>query len=230
MKTAEQFFQSAQSKWLRNDTEGAQADIEQALALDPDNPAYYLERANIRVAQRNYGQAIEDFDLAIEKNAEGAVLQSVLSQRSVYHEMVGRVNDLINGLSLIISHGFQYSNTYSWRANYYLKVGDSEKAIADYTSAYQLNPDNPTYLLKRAQAYFKIKRYHEAIKDLDALLLSGDFHYKLAAGIHLWRGKTHLKLNDTEKALADFNQIAKLYGSNITFVDPMDYLRLIETE
>jgi tetratricopeptide (TPR) repeat protein len=228
MKTADEFFQSAQHKWLTNDTKGAKAELEQALALDPDNPAYYLERGNIHIKEHNYGQALRDFSLAIEKNAEGAVLYSALSQRAICHGAFEQFNDLINDLSLIINNNLQNSNTYAKRADYYLHFGDPEKSIADYTSAYQLDPDNHVHLLNRAQAYFKIERYHEAIKDLDELLMLEDSDHKFVALTHFWRGKTYFKLNDTEKALADFNRMAKIRGSNITFVDPVDCLRLID--
>jgi len=57
---------------IKKDFEHAIADHDQAIKIDPKNPAPYNNRGNAYVAKQDYEHAIADFDMAIKLNPKYA--------------------------------------------------------------------------------------------------------------------------------------------------------------
>lgn len=57
---------------IKKDLEHAIADHDQAIKIDPKNPAAYNNRGNGYLAQQDYERAIADFDMAVKLNPKYA--------------------------------------------------------------------------------------------------------------------------------------------------------------
>uniref|UniRef100_A0A0A1X9F5 RNA polymerase II-associated protein 3 n=1 Tax=Zeugodacus cucurbitae TaxID=28588 RepID=A0A0A1X9F5_ZEUCU len=53
------------------------------------------------------------------------------------------------------------------RGNKFVKLGEYEKAINEYTNAIDIFPEDPVYFCNRALCYLKMERYNECIEDCE---------------------------------------------------------------
>lgn len=95
--------------------------------------------------------------------------------------------------------------TYFNRANAYMKVDESDKAIADYSIAYQLAP-NPAILVGRAYAYLQSEKLDAALTDcLAALKIDADI-----ADAYNCIGVVATRRGNMEEAYAAFERAVEL--------------------
>ncbi|CAN6627911.1 hypothetical protein TRVA0_011S02146 [Trichomonascus vanleenenianus] len=84
-----------------------------------------------------------------------------------------------------------------------LVAGDLSGALAAYSSAVRLEPDNYLYLYKRAAAYLSLGREKSALDDLNRVLtLAPGFENALEH-----RGRVYLRQGKLEEALADLEAL-----------------------
>jgi len=80
--------------------------------------------------------------------------------------------------------------------------GDLEDSIVAFTDAME-NGIHPIHShLNRGIAYFKIGRFHHAIKDFDILINENETHERAL----FYRGIARLNLEDNEEAINDFDR------------------------
>jgi tetratricopeptide (TPR) repeat protein len=80
----------------------------------------------------------------------------------------------------------------------YADLGDRDRAIADYTRAIELKPDNAPYLCNRGNALFGNNDYEHAMADYDeAIRIDPVCYYN--------RGTAYARHHDADRALADFD-------------------------
>lgn len=98
------------------------------------------------------------------------------------------------------------------RANVYYELGENKKALADMDACIELNPDN--YSLYADRAFYKahLRDYQGALDDLDLSLLQNP-NQPLS---YLYRGDMHKKLNQMDKAMADYAKVVELDSLSIT--------------
>lgn len=91
------------------------------------------------------------------------------------------------------------------RANAYLALGQTDRAIADYTNAIQIAPSAITYF-NRGNAYLKKEQYALAEKDYtEALKLDPTL-----ADAHLNRGVAYTNSGQYDLAIEDYNEVLRL--------------------
>jgi tetratricopeptide (TPR) repeat protein len=98
------------------------------------------------------------------------------------------------------------------RANAYAQKGMPEKAIADYTAALRIDPNNASAFRNRGLVYLKHKNYTLALADLDrAIALEGVALRKP----YRYRARAYVALGRYEKAIEDFDMALRNDGSNM---------------
>ncbi len=124
---AEHWFKEAMKDSQRQKNDLAIEDCNKALALEPNNPIIYEERAAAYERKGDYGKGIADLTKCIE---------------------------LQPGEWWLYSNRGGY---YAARKDYgHIKVpGDCENAIADFTKAIELKPDDYWIYFERGDCYFK---------------------------------------------------------------------------
>lgn len=85
-------------------------------------------------------------------------------------------------------------------------LGKVQLAIAQYSKALQIDPDNSNARLNRANNFFDISRYENAIKDYDIVLAANPGY---SPGFNK-RGMCYYFLKQPDKALADYNTAISL--------------------
>jgi tetratricopeptide (TPR) repeat protein len=97
--------------------------------------------------------------------------------------------------------GQKLANAHQERGEAYRTKGDYDRAIADFSSAIQLDPNSDTSRFHRASVYYFDKHdYDGAIADLsEAMRIKPRFSLYVAL-----RGEAYEKKGDRDKALADF--------------------------
>jgi tetratricopeptide (TPR) repeat protein len=96
-----------------------------------------------------------------------------------------------------------------------LKQGEYANAIADFTEAIRLNPDNAKIYFNRAITYNTIGNPEKAIADLDRVILA----HPDQANAYFNRGNSYGTLGNFPKALENYNQAIILDANN-----PLVYL------
>ena len=83
---------------------------------------------------------------------------------------------------------------------------DNQGAIADYTKAIEINPDDAVIYLIRGKAKHELKNYQGAIADYTkAIEIKSDY-----AGAHFNRGITKASLKDHQGAIADWTKAIEI--------------------
>jgi uncharacterized protein (TIGR03000 family) len=146
----------------------------QAVELDPRNARAYANRAIVRMAMGRYPQlALEDANQAVRLDPN---LPLAYEARAV------------------VQCSFN-----SPRA----PEGDkATQAIADFSRAIALEPDQARNYLNRAVVYFLAENYARAIADCNRVIELEPGH----GMAHYLRGRAHFEQGDTAKAEADDNQ------------------------
>jgi tetratricopeptide (TPR) repeat protein len=110
------------------------------------------------------------------------------------------------------------ARTYYNRGNAHSKLGEYDKAIADYTEAIRairINPDNAkayvnravAMLLNRGNAYTMLGEYDKAIADYtEAIRIKPDYY----ADAYHNRGYTYKELGEYDKAIADYSEAIRI--------------------
>eukprot|EP00775_Hariotina_reticulata_P013415 gene13415-13543_t len=84
--------------------------------------------------------------------------------------------------------------------------GDYSAAVRHYTAALDIDPNTPVFFTKRAAAYMAIKKYTQALKDLDRAV---ELDANSTQGFFS-RGKLHRQACSLASAKADFEAVLKL--------------------
>lgn len=191
-----------------NDNQGALADYNQAIALNPKNDWAYYKRALLKKDRLNNDDsgAVADYSQAISLNPEfaDAYTQRGILKKGNLRDYQGGKADLDRAIALDPKSTAAYIERASLK-HYDLK--DDSGALADLNRSIEIEPKHYAYYL-RASVKENFKDYQGAVADYtQAIALSGnmtDFSYH-------GRGKLkHYQLNDYQGALADYNQAIAL--------------------
>jgi tetratricopeptide (TPR) repeat protein len=122
----------------RGDLEGALADYDEALRLDPSRAAAYLGRGIAWQRKKDYDKAIADFNEALRRDP-----------------------------SYRLEADTQLAGAYENRGGARAEKNDWDQAIADFSEAIRLNPNDAGPLNYRGWVWTKKKEYDKAIADYD---------------------------------------------------------------
>jgi len=181
-------------------------DLETAMRLEKNDPETYRIIGDVYFAKNDLESAIEYYGAAlnIDPNNE----QTLNNRGNTYHEMgleALALQDYDRAISV-----YKNSHTYTNRANYWLKQGEYEKALADCTKASQLDYNN-------AAAYYCIGLVENARGNANISL--ENFNKAIAinhqrADFYNGRGLALFQLNAFADALEDFEQAVTIDPSD----------------
>lgn len=170
----------------------------------------YEGRARAFWAQGKHDQALADFDQAIRFTPQNRMLYE---DRIKDWESMGKLRKAVEEVSRLIGLAPGEIKLYLDRASRYEILGDYENALKDYATVLTMAKDKETKLqaLERRATIFEVQtsdgqdRNAEAEAEYTALL-------KLEPGNSKWlsmRARVKLRKEDTQGALADFNECIK---------------------
>jgi tetratricopeptide (TPR) repeat protein len=97
---------------------------------------------------------------------------------------------------------------YQWRGHTHRRLKNYLAALADYTKAIELQPENGYNYLGRGRTHLRMENYAAALADLDKAVELVKNAYTYA-----WRGRVYLQTNDIAEAKADFDHVEAMLNN-----------------
>lgn len=146
--------------------------------------------------------------LAVSPLALAVVPQRMLGDTQPIGDTIASFNKYIDSGRL---QGKALAQRYWERGIQYGKLGHYDKAVADYTSAINLNPQLVTAYIDRGVGYARLEQYREAYADLDAALRLEPNNLRA----YVTRGTLSFLVGKYEYAAADFKRSLELNPGDI---------------
>ncbi|MFN6519023.1 MAG: tetratricopeptide repeat protein [Nostoc sp. CreGUA01] len=190
-------------RYLSNDYQGALADYNQAIQLDPDSPENYLWRANVRSLLKDNQGALADCNQAIKSQPDNG--DGYSCRGSVRFDLKDYQGALVD-LNQAIKFNPDDITYYFDRAKVREILQDYKAALADYNQAIKIQPELPIVYTHRGSMYWKLKDYKAALADYNqAIQLDPN-----DAVAYSYRGNVYGKIKDYQRALADLAHALQL--------------------
>ena len=137
IKEAQDYAAQGQMMARSGKTEGAMAEFEKALALDPYNVQALSGRGLIHQGEKRHAEAIEDFTAA-----HGLVPQRAdpLVARATSYLALDKLKDAAADLDEAVQSDPNNGHAWSMRGLAYERLGDKAKAAASYNRALAIRP------------------------------------------------------------------------------------------
>lgn len=176
-----------------------------------------LKALSMAQANKNSESVLGLFERALEgdpKNLDVRILRArYLAENGDMSGAIGDVSAVIKEYERTVSTKPEYSDIYVMRGWYYTVLGAHEHAVVDFSKAISIKADQTDYYSLRAWSLRQLERNQEAVSDLTRFLELTETspNTEDRAKAHLDRGFAYAALEDSNKAVADFNESVKLY-------------------
>jgi tetratricopeptide (TPR) repeat protein len=165
--------------------------------------------ANAQLRQGDYETAIRGYDEALAHSPD--YIAAYYNRGSAYAH-IGALDGAIADFTRVLELDPTQAPAYRQRGLIYTRKGDYGRAIEDYDAALALMSERgaahaesgtaDAVVYDRAQAYFRLGSYEQALADYATVL----DHAPQQVEAHLNRGLTYAALGNYPEALRDFNQ------------------------
>jgi tetratricopeptide (TPR) repeat protein len=213
------YMQRGRSQFSAGNYQGATADYEKAIELQPNDYFSYIGRGTMNAALGKSPAALADLDKAITFIPAASPYQSLLyMSRGLVKFGVGDSNGAIADWTSSINANITgktdpniIAQSYTGRALAYARAKDFPKAIADMGQLIELQPKNASAFYNRGEFYIQAGDPQRAILDLDrAIVLKPDYADAIQT-----RGLAKQSLKDFQGATEDFKKAEGLLGQTI---------------
>lgn len=195
---------------IPNAPELSLGDFNQAIALDPTDPSYFHNRANILLALGRYDAAISDLSAGLKIDPQSAGLYSA---RGHAYQFMKKdelaVADLSRAIELEGPDHLFAAHDFMLRASSYERMGKYDLALADWGIMAEKNPDNPYYLGEMSRLYVQTGKYDKAIQSYSRVLALKPESY-LVRGAHYNRARAYALRGEAENAMQDLKKAIQL--------------------
>jgi tetratricopeptide (TPR) repeat protein len=176
--------------------DSALMNFNEALRLKAQFPEALTNRSDIWRVRGNYAQAIADCDSAIaaDKNCTEAYMN-----RGIAYCFENRFDEALHDFTFVVSRKGGQASLYTNRGNLYDMKGKTDSAISDYTMAIKLDPENPDDYFSLAKTQFKIKKYDEAIQNMN----KAEELHSTANNLYIFRSQCYREIGNYAAALKD---------------------------
>jgi tetratricopeptide (TPR) repeat protein len=182
------------------DAEGALADYNRAVSLEPLNPTFYRNRAALHYKEERTAEALKDVERSLELDPRFA--QSYYLRGAIKERTDGEGAGLPDW-ELATTYEPGEAEILNARGLLRNTLGDAEGAIADYTAAIAALVEKPIYHHNRGATFEARSEWLAALADLSAALeIDPDHEPTLArrAGVLLRLRRYRAAISDYERA------------------------------
>ncbi|WP_341531444.1 tetratricopeptide repeat-containing serine protease family protein (plasmid) [Nostoc sp. UHCC 0302] len=200
---ADDFYIQAGDKYKKGDLQGALADLNQAIKINPNFANAYNNRGVVRDELGDKQGAITDLNQAIKINPNFA---NAYNNRGNTHALLGDKQRAIADYNQAIKINPNLADAYNNRGLARAQLGDKQGAIEDYNQAIKINPNLALAYNNRGAIRFELGDKQAAITDYNqAIKINPNFAYAYKN-----RGTARDELGDKQGAIEDFNQAIKI--------------------
>ncbi len=172
-------------------------------------PADLIESGNAALARRDFDEALADFDSVLDAQPESVRARE---RRAATFLQVKKFEQAINDCNAALKIDGKFASAYFTRGLAERDLGDTDKALEDFTKAVDNGLERVDVLTARGALYHSLAKARaslnpdEAAKDLEKAL--GDFDRALQldprdVGSRVQRATIHLDMDNYESAVAD---------------------------
>ncbi len=191
------------------DIEDATGHYSHAIQIDPQNTAYYLQRAEAYVSQSKFALAIADCDSVLQLDEASAV---ALGIRGYAHQQLDNLDEAVTDCSRAIELGLRSAAVYVSRAVGYAAQGQIEWALADCDTAVELAPDYAVAFNYRGMLRLGLGEVEAATADfVEACRLAPDWSIPRS-----YRADAHRLQSEYEQAIEQYTHNIEMEPRNVT--------------
>ncbi|MFD0415365.1 tetratricopeptide repeat protein [Streptomyces sp. NPDC127108] len=202
--------------------EEALAELDRALAVDPDNLLGRVPRAEAHRRLRHFDEAVADYTAVIDS---GSGMPYVLVLRGSVHREAGWYQDAIDDYTAALEFEPTHASALFFRGLAHQRTGRLAEAVQDLTTAFGLKPTAFHFQAQRGDVHRQAGRYDEAISDLTAALS----HDSERVWHRAVRGVTYRQAGDFTKAREDLSRVADRRVSDHNFPFELTMLDTVES-
>jgi WD40 repeat protein/tetratricopeptide (TPR) repeat protein/predicted Ser/Thr protein kinase len=189
-----------------------------ALAGEASQSQEYWRRA-VRLEESNqWTEAIAAFSKAIEL---GTPDYGAYWHRSSCYAQIKSFREAIHDCNEYLWRWHEgswqegFSRILSLRGQYHVNLGEHEQAIADFTKAMELKPDDLTWP-QLISACNEARQLHRAVDTLSWVIRQTPQNTNALVIFYSYRGQVHLRLDNREQGEADFRTAMELSATDPT--------------
>ena len=162
--TAIEYVMRGTAKAQLGDAQGAIADYNLAIGINPRLLVAYNNRGNLRQHLGDIDGAIADFSQVLKIDSQSAI---AYNNRAIIYTQIGQLPAAIADFSRAIELQPDFVSVYNNLGNAYCQMSESALAIAQYTKAIALDPDFAVAYSNRANIYRIERNIATALADYD---------------------------------------------------------------
>ncbi len=182
------------------DREGALADFNQAIAINPNDARPWLSRANLLFDAGQFEAAIRDYEKVLQWDSKNA---KAYSSRGAAHAAQNRFEPALKDLNRAIELDSMLADAFANRAQLYAEMKRFAEALADLDRYLQLKPDDADIINSRAVTLADLNRLAEAEAEFNrAIQLNprmGAFYFNRSR-LYKRTGRKAQALEDVQRA------------------------------
>ena len=209
------------------DDPGAFEDYTNAILLKPNCPDFHNNLGIISSNSDDYRGARVAHTRAIQLNRRYA---QAYNDRGVNNLDTDNLEEALKDFTKAIELNADYALAWNNRGDvYFLKLGDLQKALDDYTQAAGLNPKNPKTFYNLGIIHCRLGNKEKALEDYNQAIE----HKRDFAEAYYNRGIVHYELGDSQRADEDFHAAKTLYrqqGKEENYQKLLDIIEELQQE
>ena len=214
-QTAREYYARAAKRYNDGDFDGAIADYNEVLRIDPNHINSLLYRGNALYKKRKYDEAIEDYSgiIWLEPNNHIAWYNrgNARNEKREYEQALSDLNESIR-------LNPNYANAWNSRGNAWYGKEKYDEALSNFNEAIRLMPGDAYFWLNRGNSWHAKREYDKAIEDYKhAILLKPDYALAFSNRGNSWSAK-----GEYDKAIEDCREALGLNPGDIRTQHIMD--------
>jgi tetratricopeptide (TPR) repeat protein len=202
----------ATAYWRKQDYDGAIADANEAIQLNPNNSKAYARRGACYFGKGDHERALADTNKAIDIDPANF---RAYTNRGIFYASRRDYERAIADATKAIQINPKFPNPYSVRGNAYQGKGDQDRAIADITKAIALDPKSGGAYVSRANIHVRRGDFERAIADATKAIEIDPNNARAYdnRGYAYWRKREDdLAIADATNAIAIDSKLINVYG------------------
>lgn len=156
------YYQRAQANMRLRDSAATEADLNQAIQLQPKHLAAYMAKAELAATTKTPEEANQVFSQVVQAFPENPV---VFNNRGMFLQSQGKAAEAITDFNQAIKLDGRFIPAYINRGFAYMEAGDSASAEQALSQALQVDPSQAGAQSLRATARLNQNKVAEAIAD-----------------------------------------------------------------
>lgn len=187
-------------------------DLKKVTSIDANDKTAYKNMASAYAILKDYNSAIGMYDKAIELDASNASLYYERATCKVALKTAESIAAALVDLNKSEELGNTDARLYSYKYTCCNTLKDNQGAIDACTKILESSPNDLRTLYNRGTKYYALKKYKEAISDMDQVVSNEKVDAKTKLNALKTRYMCKKTLKDVKGAAADLELINKLSG------------------